>query len=165
MAETLRSPRRVFTSTLLDPGGFEKVGARFYTWLVVNGLAGLLPRRLFPNLSARLSNPVLDRPELKRSILLGARTYRVRRPAPLPMSDEELSAISTPILFMIGDRSPLLHAEPTRDRAQRLMPNVDVEVVTGSGHGPSIEHPEYVNNRILRFIGTPDTARLPRPTA
>ncbi|WP_269859643.1 alpha/beta fold hydrolase [Streptomyces sp. RPT161] len=162
--QTLHSPSRIATSTLLDPGGFEKVGARFYTWLIINGLAGLLPRRLFPNLSSKLSNPVLDYPELKRSILLGARTYRVRRPAPLPLTDKELSAVRTPTLLLIGDRSPLLHAAPTRDRAQRLMPNVDVELVADTRHGPSIEHPEYVNNRILQFLKAASAGQLPRHT-
>ncbi|MDF3294416.1 alpha/beta fold hydrolase, partial [Streptomyces silvisoli] len=36
--QTLHSPGRVATSTLLDPGGLEKVGVRFYTWMIINGL-------------------------------------------------------------------------------------------------------------------------------
>ncbi|MDF3294438.1 alpha/beta fold hydrolase, partial [Streptomyces silvisoli] len=126
-----------------------------------HSLAGLLPRRLLPGLSKKLSNPVLDYPELKRSVLLGARTYRVRRPAPLPLTDEELSAIRTPTLLLIGDRSPLVHAVPARERVQRLMPNVDVELVTDTRHGPSIEHPEYVNGRILEFLKTAGMSQLP----
>ncbi|MEY9845565.1 alpha/beta fold hydrolase [Streptacidiphilus sp. MAP5-3] len=156
--QTLRSPSRIATSTLLDPGGLEKVGARFYTWMVVNLLAGLLPRRLFPHLSTKLSNPVLDHPELKRSLILGARTYRAGRPAPLPLTDDELGAIRTPTLLLIGDRSPLIHAVPTRDRVRRLMPNTEVELVTDTRHGPSIERPEYVNERILGFLRTAQRA-------
>ncbi|MCQ4041720.1 alpha/beta fold hydrolase [Streptantibioticus rubrisoli] len=67
--------------------------------------------------------------------------------------------------LLIGDRSPLLHASPTRDRAQRLTPNVDVELVTDTRHGPSIEHPEYVNNRILRCLGAATAGELPHHTA
>ncbi|MBF9067017.1 alpha/beta fold hydrolase [Streptacidiphilus fuscans] len=150
--QTLHSPGRIAGSTLLDPGGLEKVGARFYAWMMVNLLAGLVPRRLFPGLSTKLSNPVLDHPELKRSIILGARTYRSGRPAPLPLTDDELGAIRIPTLLLIGDRSPLIHAVPTRDRVRRLMPYADVELVTDTRHGPSIERPEYVNDRILGFV-------------
>jgi pimeloyl-ACP methyl ester carboxylesterase len=80
------------------------------------------------------------------------------------LADEELIAIRTPTLLLIGDRSPLLHAETTRDRVQRLMPNVDVELVTDTRHGPSIEHPEYVNNRILQFLRAAAAGQLPRRT-
>ncbi|SNQ48257.1 Alpha/beta hydrolase fold protein [Frankia canadensis] len=145
------APDRLVSVTALDPGGLEKVSARFIWTMYLNGMAGLTPAPLRRRLAVWLDNPVLLVPELKKVLLTGARTFRTRRPAPAPLSDEDLRAIQTPALVLIGQRSPLLH--PTRAQARvALMPHGHAEILPGVGHGPGFEHGSDVNNRLLAFL-------------
>jgi pimeloyl-ACP methyl ester carboxylesterase len=149
--QALHSPDRLVSVTALDPGGLEKVGARFFWMMYLNGLAGLTPRPLRKRLAVRLDNPVLLVPELKKVLLTGALTFRTRRPAPPPLSDDELRAIEIPTLVLIGERSPLLHPERAQARVG-LMPHGHAEILPGVGHGPGFEHGSDVNDRLLAFL-------------
>jgi pimeloyl-ACP methyl ester carboxylesterase len=150
--QTLHAPDRVLTSTLIDPGGLEEVGTRFFVWAYINGIVGLLPSWLLTGWTKRFRNPLLEMPELKRCVLLGALSYRTRRPAPLPLTDDELRSITTPTLLLLGEYSPLLRSKPVAKRTKALMRNVDVEIVSGTGHGPFLERPRFINERILTFV-------------
>lgn len=68
--------------TALDPGGLEKVSARFIWLMYLNGLAGLTPPPLRRRLAVWLDNRVLLVPELRKVLLAGAWAFRTRRPAP-----------------------------------------------------------------------------------
>ncbi|CAO5254968.1 alpha/beta fold hydrolase [Frankia sp. AgKG'84/4] len=147
------APDRLASVVALDPGGLEKVGARFIWLMYLNGMAGLAPAPLRRRLARRLDNPVLLVPELRKVLLSGARTFRTRRPAPIPLSDEDLRAIRTPTLVLVGQRSPLLH--PARARARvGLIPHGRAEILSGVGHGPGFQHGDDVNNRLLAFLGS-----------
>ncbi len=149
--QALHSPDRLLSVAALDPGGLEKVGARFFWMMYLNGLAGLTPAPVRRRLAVRLDNPILLVPELKKVLLTGARTFRTRRPAPRPLSDDDLRSIHTPTLVLIGERSPLLHPDRARDRVQ-LMPRGHAEILPGVGHGPGFEHGSDVNDRLLAFL-------------
>ncbi|OHV44528.1 alpha/beta fold hydrolase [Pseudofrankia sp. BMG5.36] len=149
--QALHAPDRLVSVTALDPGGLEKVSARFIWLMYLNGMAGLTPAPLRRRLAVWLDNPVLIIPELKKVLLTGAWAFRTRRPAPLPLSDEDLRAIQTPALVLIGERSPLLH--PARAQARvALMPGGHAEILPGVGHGPGFQHGGDVNNRLLAFL-------------
>jgi len=147
------APQRLLSVTALDPGGLEKVGARFIWLMYLNGLAGLTPGPLRRRLAVRLDNPVLLVPELLHVLLTGARTFRTRRPAPAPLSDDDLRAIDTPTLVLIGQRSPLLHPARARDRVA-LMPHGEAVILPGVGHGPGFQHGDEVNRRLVAFLDT-----------
>jgi pimeloyl-ACP methyl ester carboxylesterase len=151
--QALHAPDRLVSVTALDPGGLEKVGARFIWLMYLNGMAGLTPAPLRRRLAVWLDNPVLLVPELKKVLLTGARAFRTRRPAPLPLSDGDLRTIQTPALVLIGERSPLLH--PARAQARvALMPHGHAEILPGVGHGPGFQHGGDVNNRLLAFLNS-----------
>jgi len=149
--QALHRPERLISVTALDPGGLEKVSARFFWMMYLNGLAGLTPGPVRRRLAERLDNPVILVPELKKVLLTGARTFRTRRPSPLPLSDDDLRAIDVPALVLIGERSPLLHPEHAKARVE-LMPNGQAEILPGVGHGPGFEHGSDVNGRLLAFL-------------
>lgn len=146
-----RGPERLASVTLLDPGGLEKVGPRFFVWIFAGFFATFAPKALRPRLAAWLDQPVLVMPELHTMIRTAVRAYRIRRPAPLPLSEAELTAIRTPLYLVLGKRSLLLHPERQRERVPRLIPGARAEIVTGTGHGPQIDHAEDVNRRMLAF--------------
>lgn len=152
-----RAPERLASVTLLDPGGLEKVGLRFFVWIFAGFFATFAPKALRPRLAAWLDQPVLVMPELRTMIRTGVRAYRIRRPAPLPLSEAELTTIRTPLYLVLGKRSLLLHPERQRERVPRLIPGARAEVVTGTGHGPQIDHAEDVNRRMLAFMASVPT--------
>ncbi|WP_217250838.1 alpha/beta fold hydrolase [Streptomyces sp. AC602_WCS936] len=151
-----RRPERLVSVTLLDPGGLEKVGLRFFVWLFAGLFATFAPKALRPRLAAWLQQPVLVMPELRTMLRAAVRAYRIRRPAPLPLSEADLSAIRTPLYLVLGKRSQLLHPERQMERVPRLIPGARVEIIAGTGHGPQIDHAEELNRSMLNFMASVD---------
>lgn len=151
-----RRPERLASATLLDPGGLEKVGARFFAWIFVSLLATCAPKPLRRHLASWLEQPVLIVPELRTMIRAGVRAYRIRRPAPLPLTDDELRTIRTPLYLLLGKRSLLVHPERQRRRVPELVPGAHVEIISSTGHGPQIDHAERVNSKMLGFLNSVD---------
>ncbi|MET9968567.1 alpha/beta fold hydrolase [Streptomyces sp. NPDC006356] len=151
-----RRPERLASVTLLDPGGLEKVGMRFFVWIFVSLFATFAPKTLRPRLAAWLEQPVLVVPELRTMIRTAVRAYRIRRPAPLPLSEDELSTIRTPLYLVLGKRSLLVHPKRQVERVPRLIPGARAEIISGTGHGPQIDHAEEINRRMLDFMASVD---------
>ncbi|MEU7132457.1 alpha/beta fold hydrolase [Streptomyces sp. NPDC046261] len=147
-----RRPGRLASVTLLDPGGLEKVGLRFFVWIFASLFATFAPKALRPRLAAWLEQPVLVVPELRAMIRSGVRAYRVRRPAPLPLAEDELRTIGTPLYLLLGRRSLLLHPGRQVERVPRLIAGARAEIVANTGHGPQIDHAEEINRRMLEFM-------------
>ncbi len=150
--QALRSPARVRSATLVDPAGFAKVGLRFYSWVVLSGFAALTPHPFHARAARLLSNPLLDASDLLPVILIGARTFRVRRVPPAPFTADELESVGTPVLLLLGARSPLHDSNRVRERVRALMPDVQVEIVPDTGHGPALQRPDLVNAAIIDFV-------------
>ena len=151
-----RRPGRLASVTLLDPGGLEKVGLRFFVWIFASLFATFAPKALRPRLAAWLEQPVLIVPELRAMIRLGVRAYRIRRPAPLPLSEDELSTIHTPLYLALGKRSLLVHPHRQVERVPRLIPGTRAEIIADTGHGPQIDHADEINRRMLSFMDSID---------
>ncbi|MFI0153559.1 alpha/beta fold hydrolase [Streptomyces lydicus] len=151
-----RAPGRLASVTLLDPGGLERVGARFFAWIFLSALATAAPKVMRRRLAAWLEQPVLIVPELRSMVMLGVRAYRIRRPVPLPLTDDELRTIRTPMYLVLGARSLLVHPRRQLERVPRLVAGARAEIVSSTGHGPQIDHAEQVNERMLRFMDAVD---------
>nr|WP_308296675.1 alpha/beta hydrolase [Streptomyces sp. ISL-44] len=153
-----RGPERLASVTLLDPGGLEKTGARFFVWIFVSLLATIAPKPVRRRVAAWLDQPVLIVPELRAMIMLSVRAYRIRRPTPLPLTEDELRTIRTPLYVLLGEHSLLVRPERQRERVPRLVPGAAVEIIGDTGHGPQIDHADQVNGRMLRFLDSVDAA-------
>jgi pimeloyl-ACP methyl ester carboxylesterase len=46
----------------------------------------------------------------------------------------------------------MFNSQKDIDRAIKAIPNIQVEVMPGTGHMMSTEKPEFVNNRIFKFL-------------
>lgn len=121
-------------------------------WIFASLFATYAPKAWRPRLAAWLEQPVIIVPELRAMIQASVKAFRIRRPAPLPLSDAELGSIRTPFYLIMGKRSLLVHPKRQLERVPRLIPGARAEIVAATGHGPQIDHPDLVNARMLSFM-------------
>jgi pimeloyl-ACP methyl ester carboxylesterase len=149
MNQAIRVPGRVASITLLDPAGLTKLDARFWLWFSISGLASLTPMPLRRRLARWLDSPAMLQPELMTLMWAGTRGYRAEPKFPGVLTDDELRAITVPVLLITGARSALITPAQARDRAS-LMPRAEVAIVPGS-HG-GFNRINELNDRIAAFI-------------
>jgi pimeloyl-ACP methyl ester carboxylesterase len=163
MNQAIRAPRRVASITLLDPAGLTKLDARFWWWLSISGLASLTPMPLRRRLARWLDSPAMLQPELMTLMWAAIRGYRAEPKFPGVLTDDELRAITVPVLLITGARSAMLTPAEARARGS-LMPHAEVAIVPGS-HG-GFNRIDELNDRIAAFIkgqATDQQAALPAP--
>jgi pimeloyl-ACP methyl ester carboxylesterase len=156
MNQALRAPGRVASITLLDPAGLTKPDARFYRWLTISGLATLTPMPLRRRLARWLDIPGMLQPELMTLMWAALRGYHTEPKLPDILTDDELRAITVPVLLITGARSALLTPAEARARGS-LMPHAEVAVVPGS-HG-GFNRIDELNDRIAAFIQAQATGK------
>jgi len=154
MNQAIRAPARIASITLLDPAGLTKLDARFWWWFSISGLASLTPMPLRRRLARWLDSPVMLEQELMTLMWAGIRGYRMEPKFPGVLTDDELRAITVPVLLITGARSALLTPAEARDRAS-LMPHAQVAIVPGS-HG-GFDRIAELNDQIAAFIKAQDT--------
>jgi pimeloyl-ACP methyl ester carboxylesterase len=147
------APERLRTLALIDPAGFAAVGARFYLWLLASGCAALAPAPVRRRAARWLANGTLLESDLLR-LSVAAVAFRRRLPPVDVLTDDELRAVRTPTVVLLGERSALHDADRARARAESVMPAVRAEVVPGAGHALLMEHPELISARIVEFAAT-----------
>ena len=156
MNQAIRAPERVASITLLDPAGLTRLDARFWWWFSISGLASLTPMPLRRRLARWLDSPVMLDQELMTLMWAGIRGYRAEPKFPGILTDDELRAITVPVLLITGARSALITPKQARDRAS-LMPHAEVAIVPGS-HG-GFNRIDELNDRITAFIKTRATGK------
>jgi pimeloyl-ACP methyl ester carboxylesterase len=149
MNQAIRAPGRVASITLLDPAGLTRLDARFYWWLTISGLASLTPLPLRRRLARWLDAPAMLEPDLMTLMWAGIRGYRAEPKKTGVLTDDELRAITVPVLLITGARSALLTPAEARDRAS-LMPHAEVAIVPGSHAG--FNRISELNDRIVAFM-------------
>jgi len=149
MNQAIRAPGRVASITLLDPAGLTKLGARFWWWFTISGLASLTPMPLRRPLARWLDSPAMLEQELMTLMWAGSRGFRMEPKFPTILTDDELRAIDVPVLLVSGARSALITPKQARARAS-LMPHAEIAIVPGS-HG-GFDRIDELNDRIAAFI-------------
>jgi pimeloyl-ACP methyl ester carboxylesterase len=157
---------RVSALTLVDPAGFAPLSARFYRWVILGGMAGLLPRGLRHRAAQWLDNGTL-REDALMELGLAGRTFRRRLPTPPGYTDGQLQAVQVPVQVLLGARSAMHDAHAVAARLAAVVPAWSVEIVPETGHALPIEVPELVIDRVLTFAdpGQPRAADPGQPRA
>jgi pimeloyl-ACP methyl ester carboxylesterase len=90
---------------------------------------------------------------------LGLRYFRRRlmwenytQNQPLVLPDDELSSIEVPTLLLIGQQETAYDAAGALERAKRLMPNLEGELIQRASHDMSVGQHDIVDNRIVDFL-------------
>jgi pimeloyl-ACP methyl ester carboxylesterase len=149
MNQAIRAPGRVASITLLDPAGLTKLDARFWWWFWVSSMATLTPMPLRRRLARWLDSPVMLEKDLMTLLWAGSRGYRMEPKFPAILTDNELRAITVPVLLITGARSAMLTPAEARTRGS-VMPQAEVVIVPGS-HG-GFNRIDELNDRIAAFI-------------
>ncbi len=152
----IHAPDRVNRIALLAPAGsFKALSLKFFATL---GPAALFPFKSILRIATRpmTAKGFVWNEFLLEQLRLGLR-YRSMRSLfdmalPTVFSDDELRGINTPTLLLLGDNEIIYNPQSALERATRLIPNIDAEIIPAVGHGLSQEQPELVNSRILEFF-------------
>jgi pimeloyl-ACP methyl ester carboxylesterase len=124
---------RLFLSMLV-PGG--SAVERLMNWL----FADRVP----------LDNPVIQQ------LIVGTKALRSGIKAyPRVFADSELAGIFAPVQLLFGDKEVCYNPWSAAKRARQVMPRAFVEMVPDAGHLLVMEHPEFVNQRLLEFLRKP----------
>jgi len=159
LRHALDAPDRVASVTAMDPpAAFGRPPAGFVLAMVRGGIVAKLDRsdaRLYP-LLRQLHNGALPTEPLLELSVASIRGFVVRQPFPRRLSDAELRAITTPVLYLVGGATPIVDAERAVARARQFLPHVEAEVLAGAGHALPIERAAEVEARVLRFVAGVD---------
>ena len=80
---------------------------------------------------------------------MAAETLRV---GPAPFSDEELRGVQVPTLLLIGDHEVLYDPAAALDRARRLIPSLEGQLVWRASHDMPYSQHQVVDARVLEFL-------------
>lgn len=150
----LSAPDRLASAVLLAPAASF---ARFRLAFYLNFLGPMLfPTRerlwsTFRWLSA--ARQVVDE-RLAEQMFLAVRHFRFPKDGiyPTVFTDDELRKLRLPVLLLVGDHEVIYDPRLVVNRAKRLVPGIQAEIVTEAGHLLNMEQPEHVNQRVLEFL-------------
>jgi pimeloyl-ACP methyl ester carboxylesterase len=66
--------------------------------------------------------------------------------------DEPLRQIRIPTLLLVGDHDGTCRPQSDIERARRLIPQIEAEIISGGGHLLPVDQAEAVNARMLTFL-------------
>jgi pimeloyl-ACP methyl ester carboxylesterase len=156
----LGAPERLKKIVLLSPAGvFVPLAKQMYVRGMLNTL---FPRRFVmesfvrwttyeENLRDWKTRAILDC--LTDQMYLGSRYFH-KQAGVLPdvFSDEELRGMQVPTLLLIGQQEALYEPGAALERARRLIPNFEGELVPRANHEMTISKHEIVDRRVLEFL-------------
>ena len=155
----LTEPERLRKLVLLSPGGGFVPMARQFS------LRGMLmvwfPTRITVNWFMRWLGVTerrggADVRMLLELMYLGLKHFRVPietlRVMPVMFPEDRLRAMRVPTLLLIGDHEVVCHPAMALDRARRLFPDFEGELVPQSSHEMSFSQRRIVDARVLDFL-------------
>lgn len=153
-------PERVSRLVLIGPAG---VFARLSAFTMLSLMAGSLRRSLLsllgassPSAATLFSRKVAPPPpdnswrQLMEVILDERPTVSLI--SPVAFATTELSAITAPILVLVGEHEQLSKPRAVMDKARLMKQGVEAELVPGGDHLANITAAEHVTGRLLRFL-------------
>lgn len=174
----LKFPEQVTGAVLMGPGGLgDKVANQFLSWLVIK-IPGLLPAmtRYYAGMTTEKMKKTVaavletkdgsrDLEDLTKLMLEEARRKKMHREA--PMDDwqikslapfrlrmnflPELHRISCPVLWLRGEKDPLVGQE-VMEMAAKATPAGRLQIVENAGHLLPLEQPEVVCRAVMGFL-------------
>ncbi|ATB29277.1 alpha/beta fold hydrolase [Melittangium boletus] len=155
----LARPERLSALALIAPAGtVMPLGLGFILRAVSCALPSpFFTRRFMTWLAHDLATKdAQSRAQLERRIEeghLAMRSFKSRRLVePSLLSDEQLRALPSPTLFMVGENERIFPASAAIERLRRVAPGIDIELVAGAGHDVTFVQAEHTTARLLRLF-------------
>jgi pimeloyl-ACP methyl ester carboxylesterase len=149
----LEAPARVSRLALLAPAAtLLPLRRRFFVMCLP---MVLFPARATANFSfGWLAQGYRWDPSLGEPMILGMMHWQWPTASVYPavFSDDELRALDVPALVLVGDREVIYAPREALERARRLMPCVQAELVPDGCHLLNGHQAGWVNDRLLRFL-------------
>ena len=127
----VKRPSRVASLSLLSPSG---VGAQNRGFLLKAVLLMLLGARGRQRALEIVTGGRDAAPEVKEYVTTIFRHFRPRRERLPIRTDSELAALTMPVQVILGGKDAMLHSSDTRDRMQRLVPQLHLTYLEHEGH-------------------------------
>src|SRR5262249_7573256 len=148
----LRFPTRLRSLVMIAPGATV---LRTRPQLVLLSLLLMTRNRSLPRTTVRwlLADLARENPahlELSLDRLVAALKFRrlVRLVGPTVLKDSEFAALRTPALFLVGEHEKIYSAPKAVARLTQVAPQIQTEIVPGSGHDLTIARADGVCRRI-----------------
>jgi pimeloyl-ACP methyl ester carboxylesterase len=154
----IHSPQRLGKIVLLSPAASFITLNRFFS--AIAGSVMLIPTRFVSKIAlySWVTPGFVVNDVFAEQFILGLQNWNwamgrkgYSGVMPSVFGDEELRQIKNPILMLIGDQDKL-NPSQVLEQAKRLIPQVEAEVIPSAGHFLSMEQPELVDTRILKFL-------------
>ncbi|HSL01129.1 MAG TPA: alpha/beta hydrolase [Rubrobacteraceae bacterium] len=154
-------PKRLNKIALLSPaGGLVPLVKQFY---VRSTLTKFVPTHFMMESFLRWStcqenlrdpNTRLMMYCIGEQMYLGSKYFRLRMGVGpwIVFSDEELRGMRVPTLLLIGQQEAYYDPTAALERARRLIPNLEGELIPQASHEMTISQREIVNRRLLAFL-------------
>lgn len=68
------------------------------------------------------------------------------------LKERQLKSIDMPVLVLLGENEFAFDVRKAERRARKCIQHLDIEVVKDASHLIPVSKPEYINDRILRFL-------------
>jgi pimeloyl-ACP methyl ester carboxylesterase len=86
--------------------------------------------------------------------MMALKCFKFRMPInPTVLSDEELSSLEVPALFLVGENEKIYPARKAVERLNTVAPRIQTEIIPGTGHDLTILRAELVNGIVIEFLG------------
>ena len=157
--QAIRRPERVASITLLDPAGVVPPDmARFLLWGGCVMAGSLMPGPFRRKIAHWTRMPLLEDKRIMRMAFYGQIKHPFRLPPAGPATDDELRAITTATLALLGEKSELFRSARVAERLRTCVESADVEIVKEAGHALPVSHPALVCARMWPFAASVDAA-------
>ena len=128
----VRRPVHVMSLSLLSPAG---IGARKASFMLKAMLLLMFGK---VGVSKALTAAAGKKPPASSPVAqymkLIFENFRPRREAPPIVGDADLKALTMPVQVIVGANDAMLHAQQTRDRVSRLLPDAELTFLEDAGH-------------------------------
>lgn len=151
----INAPQRVKKLVLLSPSG--SLG-RVRMQLLLHMLPVFVrPTRktFYGSFQWMTTMPLGTAHPLVEQFMTGALTFKPQElglGAVSVFKDEALQSIKMPTLLLIGAKDGTCRPRVELERAQRLIPHIETELIAGGGHLFPVDQAEVTNARILKFL-------------
>lgn len=154
----VRHSERLASVTMLEPGGATFTKPRWsvlFKFLV----GGMLPTRKRMAKLMRWLTPGVELIEAQWDLAMSAIRFRMAMPWERPLTDEQLAAVTAPLMVLFGATTVANDPEVGAQRVRELIPGAVVDIYPGVGHEMLWAIPEKVIPRFLDFVKQHDQVR------